>query len=107
MTHECAVCSALVDPLSAEPYRFGAVAGVVCLECARTLGVALTRWMRQRQRDMAAERVQAEKLERARAAKDASLRRARDADAQRMTQLELETMPIARSGTRGNRSSAA
>lgn len=105
MNHECAVCGEPVDPIAAEPYRFGAVTGVVCLECANTLRVSIAGWMRQRLRSVASQRAQVEKQERARLAKAEAERSAQEADARRFQQLEMETLP--RASRTAKRSSAA
>jgi hypothetical protein len=73
-----------------EPYRFGAVRGVMCPACSNSLGVALTAWMYQRMRDL-----QGERLRRARSRQRQRLEQDALARSKLRRQLELEALPVA------------
>jgi hypothetical protein len=78
----CAICTAPVDHAKVEPFRMGAVVGVVCEPCFGSWSFALAEWMRERLRTVAAERLQAERCD--------------QANERRFQQLNLEVMPKTR-----------
>lgn len=88
----CAVCN---ETLCEEcvPYQVGPMAGRMCMECGKSMMVAITRWMGVRMRDVAKERANAE-----REAYLSAL--AADIANKRMLKLYGETLP------RGKRSAA-